>query len=138
MLLVSIAGISRFVLRDKLLVVVFWMVASGAGMVAGGPATSAPSPSLHRPGRESPGGNGAIIARYGGGGFTAPYAVTVELPTGTAVDSPGVRDGLGALFAKAAGVVPGARAASFASTGDRAFVSADGRTTFGLIYPAFG
>ena len=31
--------------------------------------------------------------------------------------------------------LPGARIASYASTGDRAFVSADGRTTFAIAYP---
>jgi putative drug exporter of the RND superfamily len=38
-------------------------------------------------------------------------------------------------FGKAAAALPGARTASWVSTGDRAFVSADGRTTFQLIYP---
>jgi putative drug exporter of the RND superfamily len=39
------------------------------------------------------------------------------------------------VFGKAAAALPGARTASWVSTGDRAFVSADGRTTFELIYP---
>ncbi len=39
------------------------------------------------------------------------------------------------MFGRAAAALPGARTASWVSTGDRAFVSADGRTTFELIYP---
>lgn len=39
------------------------------------------------------------------------------------------------MFGKAAAALPGARTASWVSTSDRAFVSADGRTTFELIYP---
>jgi putative drug exporter of the RND superfamily len=39
------------------------------------------------------------------------------------------------VTAKLQRAIPGSRTASFASTGDRAFVSADGRTTFVLAYP---
>ena len=51
------------------------------------------------------------------------------------VQSPGAREQLEKVSGKAAAALPGARTASWDSTGDRAFVSADGRTTFGLIYP---
>ena len=58
---------------------------------------------------------------------------------GTTVDSPGVRDQLDAALAKVETALPGASTASYASTGDRAFVSDDGRTTFALVYiPAKG
>jgi RND superfamily putative drug exporter len=56
-------------------------------------------------------------------------------PGGVTVQSPGVRGQLERVFGKAAAALPGARTASWVSTGDRAFVSADGRTTFELIYP---
>ena len=46
---------------------------------------------------------------------------------------------LDAALAKVAAALPDARIASYASTGDRAFVSDDGRTTFALVYiPAKG
>jgi putative drug exporter of the RND superfamily len=51
------------------------------------------------------------------------------------VQSPGVKKQLERAFGQAAAALPGARTASWVSTGDRAFVSADGRTTFELIYP---
>ena len=55
------------------------------------------------------------------------------------VDSPGVRQQLDAALAKVETALPGASTASYASTGDRAFVSEDGRTTFALVYiPAKG
>ena len=47
----------------------------------------------------------------------------------------GVKNELGAVFGAAARALPGARVASWVSTGNRAFVSADGRTTFELVYP---
>ena len=60
-------------------------------------------------------------------------------PKGTTVDSPGVRSELAAALAHVQAALPAARIASYASTGDRAFVSADGRTTFALVdIPARG
>jgi RND superfamily putative drug exporter len=50
------------------------------------------------------------------------------------VDSPEGRDELGALFSRIQAAAPNARIASYSSTGDRAFVSEDGRTTFGLVF----
>ena len=79
--------------------------------------------------------NTAIVAKFGSGGDNPPLVVVVRLPPGTTADSPGVRAQLAAAFGRATAALPGARAASWPSTGDRAFVSADGRTAFGLLYP---
>jgi RND superfamily putative drug exporter len=46
-----------------------------------------------------------------------------------------VRVDLARVDAKLAAALPGARIASYASTGDRAFVSRDGRTVYALAYP---
>jgi RND superfamily putative drug exporter len=51
------------------------------------------------------------------------------------VDSPHVREQLTAIDDRLRDALPGSRIASFASTGDRAFVSDDGQTTFALAYP---
>jgi RND superfamily putative drug exporter len=80
--------------------------------------------------------NEAIAARYGGtGGTTAPLVPVVTFPAGKTVDTTGVRAGLGLIDDRLRQALPGSRIASFASTGDRTFVSADGRTTFALAYP---
>ena len=133
----SIAAISRFVLRHKLFVVLFWVVATVAGILSAGPATSALSQRFDLPGRESTEVNRAIVEQYGNGGFNAPYVAVITLPAGSTVDSPGVRDALATTFASVGAAAPNTRIADYASTGDRAFVSADGRTTFALIYPGF-
>ena len=76
---------------------------------------------------------------YGNGGDVAPIVPVVTLPKGKTVDSPGVTRQLDAALAKVEAALPEARTASYASTGDRAFVSDDGRTTFALVYiPAKG
>jgi putative drug exporter of the RND superfamily len=59
----------------------------------------------------------------------------VALPSDETVRSPGVRADLRRLDARLRRALPGARIASYASTGDSAFVGADGRTVFALVYP---
>jgi MMPL family len=88
------------------------------------------------PGKEGWETNEAIAARYGDTGRdTAPLVPVVVLPEGKTVDAPGVRAELAAVDERLRGSLPGSRIASFASTGDRAFVSDDGRTIFALAYP---
>jgi RND superfamily putative drug exporter len=86
------------------------------------------------PGREGFETNREIADIYGNGGDVAPILPVVTLPEGTTVDSPGVTEELDAVLARVEAALPGARLTSYASTGDRAFVSADGRTTFALVY----
>ncbi len=88
------------------------------------------------PGKEGWETNVAIAERYRGtGGDGAPLLPVVTLPKGKTVASPGVRADLSRVDARLRQALPGARIASYASTGDDAFVSGDRRTTFALIYP---
>src|SRR5262249_19741902 len=57
------------------------------------------------------------------------------LPPGTTVDSPGAGQALRQAFA-ALSRRDGLRVVSYATTADRRFVSADGRTAFGLVFLA--
>src|SRR2546423_3804050 len=107
-----------------------------AGIAAAGPASRALKQQFSVPGKEGWKTNVAIAKRYGGtGGQTPPLVPVVTLPGGKTVDSPGVRAQLARVDARIQRAVPGGRFASFASTGNRAFVSADGRTTFAVAYP---
>ena len=135
----SMAGLTRWVLDHKRLVVAFWLVVTVAAFAAIGPAGSALSQQFSVPGREGFETNKEMAAIYGNGGDVAPIVPVVKLPQGTTVDSPGVREQLDAALARVEAALPEARTASYASTGDRAFVSDDGRTTFALVYiPAKG
>lgn len=135
----SVGSISRFVLRHKLLVAIFWFVSTIVGIASSSAATGALSQRFDLPGSESTDANLAIVRTYGSGGFDWPLVATITLPPGTTVDTPGVQDQLSAAFTRVAAAVPQARLVSYASSRDRAFVSADGRTTFGLIYlPSVG
>ncbi|MBA2277367.1 MAG: MMPL family transporter [Chloroflexia bacterium] len=133
----SIASISRFVLSHKWFVVAFWVVVTVISAASVSSATGALSMGFDLPGRESTRANQLIAERYGTGGVAAPLVAVVTLPDGTTVDSPGVTEEIGRAFGAVSERVPETRVVSFASTGDRAFVSEDGRTTFGLIYTRF-
>ena len=59
----------------------------------------------------------------------------VTVPKGETVTSQGARQDLARLDTRLRRALPGARIASYASTGDDTFVSKDRRTAFTLVYP---
>jgi RND superfamily putative drug exporter len=126
---------TRWVLAHKRLVVLFWTVVTVGAFAAIGPAGDALDQQFTVPGREGFETNRQIQRLYGtGGSDVTPIVPVVTLPPGTTVDSPGVRAQLAAAVEKVRAALPRTRVASYASTGDRAFVSRDGRTTFALVY----
>jgi RND superfamily putative drug exporter len=130
------ASLTRWVLAHKRLVVIFWVALTLVGMVSAGSATQALKQKFSVPGREGWVTNQQIARDFRGtGGNTAPLLPVVTLPAGRTVNSPGVRAALASLEARVGRILPGSRVAGYASTGNRAFVSADGRTTFVVAYP---
>jgi len=127
-------NLTQFVLRHRRLVVAFWLIVALAGFVSAGRATSAFSDEYSVPGKEGYETNAAIARTFGNGGDGAPLVPVVALPAGVDADSPQVKAGLADVARRIRQAVPHARVASYASTGDRAFVSRDGRTTFLLAY----
>src|SRR5687768_6701815 len=131
--------LTRFVLGHKRLVLGLWLAVTITAFAALQPANDALSQEFNVSGREGFETNKDLGEIYGAGGDISPLVPVVTLPQGTTVDSPGVRQQLDAALAKVEAALPEARTASYASTGDRAFVSEDGRTTFALLYiPAKG
>ncbi|MGB7158935.1 MAG: MMPL family transporter [Tepidisphaeraceae bacterium] len=86
-------------------------------------------PSL--PDRGSAAANAAIERRYGNGGMSFPYVVVAQLPRQGMVSPPSTR-----RLARLISRMFRARVVSYGSTRDRSFVSADGRTTFALVFTA--
>ena len=128
-------ALTSTVLRHRRLVGLIWLILVMLGGAASAQLTHRLSQSFNIPGTPSAAAASAIVARYHSGGSEDPLVPVVRLPAGTAVYQPSVAAGLRAGFAAIAAVGPGgSRVASFASTGDRGFVSADGRTTFGLVF----
>src|SRR5437773_6079445 len=130
-----LAGLTRFVLRHRRLVVVSWLLLTLAGMASAGSAWRALSEQFTVPGREGYETNAAITRTFGNGGNSPPPVPVVTLPPGASIDSPAVTSGLAAVVRRIERAVPHVRVASYGSSGDRPFVSRDGRTTFMVAYP---
>ena len=130
------SSLTRWVLAHKRTVVVTWIVLTIAGIAASGPASDALKQKFSVPNEEGWETNVAIAEKYQGtGGDSAPLIPVVALPDGKSVDSAGVREQLAAVDRRLERALPRARVASYASTGDRAFVSKDGRTAYAIVYP---
>jgi RND superfamily putative drug exporter len=129
------SSLTRWVLAHKRIVVATWIVLTIAGIAASGPASDALKQKFSVPNEEGWETNVAIAQKYKGtGGDSAPLIPVVALPDGKSVDSAGVRQQLAAVDRRLERALPRARVASYASTGDRAFVSKDGRTAFAIVY----
>src|SRR4051794_40546789 len=134
-----VSGLTRWVLAHKRIVVIAWLLLAVAGAAAAGPASRALDPEFSVPDGDGWKANVAIAQRYGGtGGQNPPLLPVVTLPRGQRADDPSMRTGLRAIDSRLQRALPGARIASFASTGDEAFLSPDRRTTFVLVYPRPG
>jgi len=129
------SSLTRWVLAHKRIVVAFWLVVTLVGLATVSSATGALKQKFSVPGREGWETNERITRIYHSGGNNAALVPVVTLPAGTTVSSPQVRAGLTELARRVERAVPGTRIASYATTGDRAFVSKDGRTTFVIAYP---
>jgi putative drug exporter of the RND superfamily len=126
--------LTRRVLQHKRFVAIGWLLLTIVGIGAAGPASEALDQRFSVPGREGWEASQEIQRVYGNGGETLPLVPVVTLPNGTTVDSPGVRDQLTKVEDTARKAVPRSRVAGFGSTGDKAFVSKDGRTTFVYVF----
>ncbi len=126
--------LSRFLLRHRLAVGLGWLAVLAVGMATAGTVSGRLATDFSLPGAASYQANQAILRVYGNGAQARPLVPVVTLPAGTTVDSPGVRPALERAFGALARD-PRLRVVSWASTGDRGFVAADGRTTFGLVFP---
>jgi RND superfamily putative drug exporter len=130
-------AMSRFVLRHKGAVVVFWLVVLVAGGAASAKLSSRLSPQFALPGAASYQANQQILRLYGNGGNGYPEVAVVRLPPGQHAASPAVRQALRRAFDAVTIKIGGVRVADYATTGDRSFVGRDGRTTYGLVFTPY-
>ncbi|HEY3908134.1 MAG TPA: MMPL family transporter [Streptosporangiaceae bacterium] len=126
-------GWSRWVLAHKWLIVGFWLIAIVAGAAAGSKVSGKLSQEFSLPGEPGHEANVAILRTYGNGGLQQALVAVVRLPGGQTISTASARRALSGAFG-VLGREPGLRVVSYASTGDRKFASADGRTTFALVF----
>ncbi|GIH96760.1 MMPL family transporter [Planobispora siamensis] len=125
--------LSFFVLRRGRTVMVLAVLAFLAGLAATPLAVQRLSEEYAHPGMPAFDANREIVRIYGNGGHQRPFVPVVVLPGGMRAQEH--REVIGQAFAAVAERLPGARVVSYAGTGDPRLVGADGRTTFGLVFP---
>jgi len=126
-------ALTRFVLRHKALVVLFWVLVAAAGVMTIGGTTHRMTNNFAMPGQAFKVDN-QIASQYGNGGSQPPYLPVITVPAGQKVTDPATAAATGRAFAALARAVPGVRIADYATTHDRAFITRDGRSTFALVY----
>jgi RND superfamily putative drug exporter len=128
-------ALTRFVLRHKALVTLFWVVVAAVGVMTISGTTHRMTNNFSMPGQAFKVDN-QIASQYGNGGSQAPYVPVITVPAGQKVTDPGVAAATGRAFAALARAIPGVRIADYATSHDPAFVTRDGRSTFALVYTA--
>ena len=126
-------ALTRFVLRHKALVLVFWLAVAVAGVLTVGGTTHRMTNNFAMPGQAFR-VDSQIVRAYGNGGSQAPYVPVLTVPAGQRVTEPAVAAATGRAFAAVARAVPHVRIADYASTHDPAFITRDGRSTFALVF----
>ena len=122
--------LTTFVLAHRRSVMVAWLLLTLAGFATLGSTTKRLSTEFKLPGQPSYIADSKIQALYHNGAQTVPIVVSVTAPPGTKAD-PAVAD---RVLAASAASVPGSRYADQLNTGDAAFATKDGQTSFGLIF----
>src|SRR4051794_22529281 len=127
-----ISSITQWCVRHRRLVISLWVVLVLIGGAAAGPASKAMDQKFSVPGKEGWEANKEIAQRFHGtGGNSSPLVPVVSLKGSAA----GSRAQLAALEVKVKRALPGARVTGYGSTGNKAFVSKDGKTAYVIAYP---
>jgi RND superfamily putative drug exporter len=123
-------GLTAFVLRHRRLVMLAWLVVLLAGVATLSTTTKRLSTQFKLPNEPSYIADSKITALYHSGGDTVPIVVAVTAPAGT-VANPAQAD---KVLTAAAAAIPGSRVADQFNSGDRAFSTKNGQTSFGLVF----
>jgi putative drug exporter of the RND superfamily len=126
-------ALTRFVLRHKALVALLWLAVTVAGVMTVAGTTHRMTNDFSMPGQAFR-VNSQIVAEYGNGGSQAPYVAVLTVTPGERVSNPAVASQTGRVFDAIAGAAGSVRMTDFDRTHDLRFITADGRSTFALVF----
>jgi RND superfamily putative drug exporter len=123
---------TTWVVRHRRLVLVFWAVVFVAGGMAAGKVSSRLKVDFSLPGQPGYETGLRILHTYGNGGESDPSILVVTVPAGqrVAADAPVIAGAFDRLRAEE----PTLRFVDYGVTGDRAFVTNDGASTFAYVF----
>ena len=124
--------ITHLALRHKRLVVLFWLAAAIAGAMTAGLTTARMSNSFSMPGQATV-VDARIVALYGSDGGLTPLVSVLTAPAGERISDAAVSATAAHVF-DAARIAPAVHVADYANTGDAAFITRNGRSTFALDF----
>ncbi|HZU40200.1 MAG TPA: MMPL family transporter [Solirubrobacteraceae bacterium] len=128
----AIARLARFVLAHRRAVLCGWVVLFIAGAFGASHVSKRLSVDFSLPGQPGYETAKQIARLYGNGGDTAPSILVLTTAPGHTVRSEQAE--IAAALRRARALVPDARIVDLGSTHDQRFVTADGRTTFALLF----
>jgi putative drug exporter of the RND superfamily len=126
-------ALTRFVLRHKALVALLWLAVTVAGVMTVAGTTHRMTNDFSMPGQAFR-VDSQIVAEYGNGGSQAPYVAVLTVAPGERVSSPAVAAQTGRVFDATAAAAGPVRMTDFDRTHDPRFITADGRSTFALVF----
>jgi RND superfamily putative drug exporter len=129
-----IVRLASWVLRHRLVVALSWLLLTVGGAAAASSLSGALSKKFSIPGAAVR-TNERIAHTFGTGG--SPLVPVVAVAAGDLRDAAVARQ-VDVAFRGVAAALPGSRMASYATTGDPAFLSAEHRTEYALIYTSQG
>ncbi len=131
--------LTRWVLRHRLIVVVFWLLSLGGGMASAAGITDVLSQEFAVPDKPAFAANEAIVADYGNGGEMPPVVLVTTVPEGAKISDAATTAELQGVLDSVLKSAPNLRVIGYPDTLDPRFISEDGRTTFAYVYgPAAG
>ena len=126
-----LTSLAHLIVRRKLVIVGIWTVLTVFGAFAAGQVSKRWLEQFSIPGYSAYEANQRTIKTFGTGA-QPPLVVTFSSSAGDITQQRGIADAVAA----GAAANPGSRASSYFTTQSSAYVSKDGHTTIGLIYPA--
>jgi RND superfamily putative drug exporter len=125
--------LAEFVLRHRLLVVLFWVVMVPIGGFAAGQTSTRLTVDFSLPGQQGYQTEKQILQTFGNGGSNPPTIAVVTVPEGTTVDDQLSK--ITPVFDQIKTALPKTRFVDYAETKNPVFLTDDKRTTYALVYP---
>ena len=128
----GLSRLARSVIRHRRKVMLAWLVCFAAGGYAASQLTNRLSYDFSLPGQPAYETGVKIMNLYGNGGNTTPSVLVVTVASGRSVKGDG--SAIASALSAAHRANPEVRIVDLANTGDRSFVTSNGRTTYAYLF----